>query len=1674
MTSPEPHVYASIDDQLSYILLTELLSYQFCSAVQWIASQDSFLGGASPATRIIEVGPGQTLVNMARKTLKAKFAAEDAAHGRTRELLSLKKDTASIYYRTDGEILVPVQTTKAAAPVATPATDPATIAEAAQLKVAIPQETAAMPLSAQPSSIPDSLVTPREIITLLISTALKKPRAEVATDKPISDLCGGRSTIQNEIIGDLTKEFGNIPEQPESMSISELATNLSGGKLGSSTTAMVSKMVSMKMCAGTTVSSLKKALEGQWAFGPGLQDKALLAAVAMQPDTRLPGPKDMDEFVARVAASVLQDMGIDPSSLGNTQDPRSGVSTDLISSEALDTMREELRGHDKAVARAFARRTGDDVTTAAQSEEIKTLRAVVDESQRRLDMWTAEFGAAFEAGIVPSLVGRSQKARIYDSWWNWAVQDILELFEKLAFGVNVPATWVGDRIAALERRSDSRMVPLINNLLEKAIDLPAGLGKTRARELMGELHAKVVAATREQKTVFKHVVESTSPVLRYGPNGKLIVEEKIREFNCEKDRKCESPTLSDVSASGILSDVSASGTLSDVSASTTASEISMCTPPSEMSGFATSIRFSGEPFIKTFSEWDGWSRNKELSESYIAWFADAAASGISFTDKTVLLTGAGRNSIGVEMLSLLLSAGSHILVTTSSYSSETLLFYQDLYRTCGAKGSRLVVLPFNAASQQDIDALVTYIYKDLAWDLDHIVPFAAIGEAGRGVDRIDSVSELAHRAMLTNLVRLLGAVKVAKETRGIWTHPTHVLLPMSPNHGSFGQDGLYAESKISLESLLNKWSSEGWGDYLSLCGAVIGWTRGTGLMAGNDAVAAGVETDLGVRTFSKHEMAWHLVGLLDSQSLRTACDFSPLIADLSGGMRPWMKVRSALDRIRKEIQDRAEVEKVLALESGLTNKESHTAKMKPRAQLRVDSLELPNWDTSIRPMAASLQGMVDLNKVVVVVGFGEAGPCGSSRTRWEIETKGALSIEGAVELAWIMGLIKYHQGPLPSQPQSSYAGWIETKTNSPITDAEVKAKYEAFILKNTGIRPSEAKTHDLTAAGMEQELEEIILQADMDPVAVSAETAAEMAVQHGDKVSVSDVDGQMYVTLKAGATTFVPKVKAFHHTITAQMPKGWDARRYGVPDDIISQVDPVTLYALVAASEALLSAGLPDPFELYTDLGCSVADVGNCVGSGMGGLRAVFNLFKGKYLQRDDQKDVLAESFVNTPAAWLNMLLLGAAGPIRTPVGACATGLESLDNAYDLLVRGRAKLVLAGGTESMERDTAQGFANMGATVNASSEADKGRSPKEASRPMASTRAGFVEAEGCGVQILATASTAIELGLPIHGIIAFTHTASDGIGRSLPAPGKGVLTSAAEIQTTRADPQSRRMLDLDYRRRQLEASLSRISRDQREELCLIDQSDLSASDQAQLSAELTMRAEAAAQSVRQFYCSREFYANDKTVSPMRGALAVWGLTIDDVAVASLHGTSTVMGDINETKVLQRQLEHLGRTPGNVMSCVCQKSVVGHAKAGAGAMAMNGALQVMTNPSRTVPGNPNLDNVDAKLRDMDLLFFPGTSQPVAQGLVKAFTVCSFGFGQKGAQVVGVNPQLLFASLPGGEAQYAAYVAKASRRRARANKVFHESLYGGKKMVNVKSESVCDTVTGGEIDNFLLTRR
>lgn len=529
-------------------------------------------------------------------------------------------------------------------------------------------------------------------------------------------------------------------------------------------------------------------------------------------------------------------------------------------------------------------------------------------------------------------------------------------------------------------------------------------------------------------------------------------------------------------------------------------------------------------------------------------------------------------------------------------------------------------------------------------------------------------------------------------------------------------------------------------------------------------------------------------------------------------------------------------------------------------------------------------------------------------------------------MAWQMGLIHYHNGVLKGL---QYCGWVDKQSGSPIADCDVKTKYEEYIVNHTGLRFWEPQDDESTGGSQQPILHEVHVTEDLTPFEVTPETAEDLQRHHGDKVHFFERDGETFARLKAGATLLIPKGAKLDVGVGGQIPKGWNASAYGISDEIISQVDPVTLWTIVSTVEALLSAGITDFYELYQHI--HVSDVGICVGAGMGAAESIQKMWKGRYTDQPVQKDILAETFINTTGAWVNMLLLGASGPIRTPVGACATALESVDTGYDLITTGKAKLCLVGGFDALQIETAAEFRNMKATVNATQETAAGREPREMSRPMTSSRAGFVEAEGSGVQVMTTARLALDMGLPIHGIVALSHTASDKIGRSVPAPGEGLLTVVAEAPSKFPSP----MLKTAYRRRNIVLRNSQIEEKRMEDLAWLNENvntyDMDSVDS--MRSEIEVEAERSRKEVLRTYGNR-FWENDDRVSPLRGALSVWGLTVDDLDFASLHGTSTVKNDLNETNVIQQQNAQLGRAQGNLLPCICQKWLTGHGKGAAG--------------------------------------------------------------------------------------------------------------------------------------------
>ncbi|KAI1205461.1 putative 3-oxoacyl-synthase [Annulohypoxylon truncatum] len=1538
--------------ELAHVLLTELLAYQFAMPVRWSETQ-SILFDEANVEKLVEFGPSPTLLNMAKKTLGQFNLESDAVNGIKRSLLSTSANYDDLRYD------VPPSAEPETTERQKPESSPAPVSKVNQPALDTPTVQAA-PLAKSDSPIPDISITALESVKALIASSLKKSASDIKLDDSIKAVSGGRSIVQNEIIGDMLEEFGPLADDVENIPLKELASTIQGtydGKLKKCLRTRIEKMIGSKMPGSFDLISARSYLSDKWGLASGRQDAILLIALGQQPSARLKKNEDAESFFDNIAQRYLDDAGLSRQRSTTAANPQQT----MLDSKVV----QQLRKEHSQLRRKIAALLSDEEESSTSSSTIGDSAEIQD----KLDTYEKELGEDFCNGIKP--IFKADHQRSYDSVWNWSHVDLLDEYYKLQES-SASERDLESAINGLRNRASSR--------LERARQYL--LNKSRSSE-----HGGVEG--------IKSMLEKLSPDATNPVDNKL--QSVPLDFPSSNPSQQPEEELKTVKSPHILRRKGAS-----------------------------------------------WNPNQQLTTLLNQ---NGPVAQNMFAGKDVLLTGAGPNSIGIVLLQSLLQGGARVLVTTTRAMPEAGPIYQNIFARHGANGSRLVVLPCNQGSKQDIENLITHIYdpvNGLGWDLDFIIPFAALAEKGREIDNIDSKSELAHRAMLTNVLRIMGAVKVAKESRGSRTRPAQVLLPLSPNHGTFGNDGLYSESKIGLMTLLNKWSSESWSDYLCLCGVIIGWTRGTGLMAANDAIAEEI-AKRGVTTFSTEEMGRLIIGLM-SDPVVSICQTECLLADLSGGMGSDPELAAFIAEIRNSMRQEEEIRRALADEQALdesairgkplTAPQSNSAlQAPPLVDLELGFPTLPDYDTKIKPLNSKLDGMADLESVVVVVGFAEIGPWGNSRTRWEMELKGELSIQGCIELAWMTGLIKHNPKPTPST-DGAPAAWIDTTTGAPVHDHEVKAKYEKQILEHAGLRLIEPSPLDHPNRDNKQFLQEVIVQHDLEPFTASFDTAMDFVREHGDKAEIKQItkSDQFSVRIRKGATLMIPKARVFDRVVGGQLPTGWDPTVHGLPQDLCESVDRCTQMALVCAAETFLSAGITDIYELYKTI--HISELANCVGSGMGGGQSLQKLYRQRFLDRPVQSDILAEVFINTTGAWLNMLLMSSAGPTRTPVGACATALESLNQGYDLITSGAAKVCLVGGFDDMTQDTSAEFANMKATNNSMADLERGRAPHETSRPCASSRKGFVESEGCGMQLLTSAKLALELGLPIRSIVAHVQTASDGTGRSVPAPGKGIMVNVRESASLGSSP----LLDIDYRRRLLEHSLKSI----RERQDLFNPSS-SSNPNDDLLNETKLAAQREEREARRRF-GNAFYTHDTRISPLRGALAVWGLTADDIGVVSLHGTSTELNEKNEVEVLHRQLSHLGRTPGNAALAVCQKYLTGHPKGAAAAWMLNGCCQILD--TGRVPGNRNLDDADAALAPWENLVFPNRAVNVGAGEVKAFSVTSFGFGQKGAQALGVHPVFVFATV--GEEAYEEYCRLRQRRYAKAKQHFQNTFYGGSLVV------------------------
>jgi 3-oxoacyl-[acyl-carrier-protein] synthase II len=209
----------------------------------------------------------------------------------------------------------------------------------------------------------------------------------------------------------------------------------------------------------------------------------------------------------------------------------------------------------------------------------------------------------------------------------------------------------------------------------------------------------------------------------------------------------------------------------------------------------------------------------------------------------------------------------------------------------------------------------------------------------------------------------------------------------------------------------------------------------------------------------------------------------------------------------------------------------------------------------------------------------------------------------------------------------------------------------------------------------------------------------------------------------------------------------------------IKKMDLFIQYGLAASEMALQDSGLEITDE-------NAERVGVLVGSGLGGLPTI-EKYHSALLERGYKKITpffIPMLIINLAPGHISMRF-GAKGPNLSSVSACATGTNSIGDAYHMIARGDADAMFAGGTESTITPLAIGGFNVMKALSTRND-----DPQGASRPFEKNRDGFIMAEGAGIVILEEYEQAKKRGAKIYCEIAGYGLSSDAHHLTQPAPG----------------------------------------------------------------------------------------------------------------------------------------------------------------------------------------------------------------------------------------------------------------------------------------------------------------
>lgn len=254
---------------------------------------------------------------------------------------------------------------------------------------------------------------------------------------------------------------------------------------------------------------------------------------------------------------------------------------------------------------------------------------------------------------------------------------------------------------------------------------------------------------------------------------------------------------------------------------------------------------------------------------------------------------------------------------------------------------------------------------------------------------------------------------------------------------------------------------------------------------------------------------------------------------------------------------------------------------------------------------------------------------------------------------------------------------------------------------------------------------------------------------------------------KSGAAPITRFDPTDHATKFACEVKDFDAEGR-LDRKTVNRTDLFTQYALAAADEAITSSGL-DLAQIDTDR------AGVIFGSGIGGMWTYHHQFLN-YTEHGPRRisPFFIPMLIADIAAGQISMKYDLKGPNYATTSACATSSNAIADAFILIERGDADIMVTGGSEAVVTPMAIGGFNAMKALSTRND-----SPETASRPYDLGRDGFVLGEGGGVLVLETLEHALDRGATIFAEVCGVGLSADAYHLTAPHPeGDGAHRSMA--------------------------------------------------------------------------------------------------------------------------------------------------------------------------------------------------------------------------------------------------------------------------------------------------------